>query len=288
MDFGEFFNEHYIKPIVMGEGYNPINTVTYAIIAVIAAFLIYKLFRKAGVEFNKEFMIRIIPYILLGSTVRVVTDSIATGGMQRYEGLFRPVYDIIIASHIYDYGFITTSPGIYFVIGIFAIITMYYSYKSGKHDFGPSLAMGLFILHLIILLPLFTNIVFGALILALAGSITAVYLVVKRKSTIPLHWLVVLAQALDGSATFITIDVFNKSIAAMKYSEQHVLANSIFDMFGGSMLPFLILKVLLAAVIVHILENEKDQNEKNYIALLIIIFGLAPGIRDMLRLVCGV
>ncbi len=287
MDFGQLFNDYFVKPIVMHEGYNPVNTVTYAIIAVVAAFLIYKLFRKLGVEFNREFLVRVIPYILLGSTVRVVTDSITTGGMQAYTGLFKPVYDVILASHIYDYSFVSTSPGIFFVIGIFAIITMYYSYKSKNYDFGAKLAAALFILHLIVLLPLFTNIVFGALILILAAAIGAGYYGLKRTSTIPLHWLVVFSQALDGCATFVTLDLFNKSTGGT-YVEQHVLANSLAAFGGGTMLPFLILKVLLAAGIVWVLEREKDSNEKNYIALLIIIFGLAPGVRDLLRLVCGV
>ncbi|MEM3364513.1 MAG: DUF63 family protein [Candidatus Micrarchaeia archaeon] len=287
MDAAEFFNEYFVRPIIMHEGYNSINTITYAIIAVIAAFLIYKLFRKAGAEFNRDFIVRVIPYILLGSTVRVVTDSITTGGMQAYVGPFRPVYDVILASHIYDYGFLTASPGIFFVIGIFAIATMYYSYRSRNYDFGAKLAFALFVLHLIILLPLFTNVTFGALIIILAGSICGLYMAFKKESTVPMHWLVVFSQALDGSATFVTLDIYNRMHNG-GYVEQHVLANHLASIAGDSMVLFLALKVLLAIGIVWLLEKEKNQNEKGYIALLIIIFGLAPGVRDLLRLVCGV
>ncbi|MCX8200112.1 MAG: DUF63 family protein [Candidatus Micrarchaeota archaeon] len=287
MDIAGFFEEYYIRPIVMHEGYNPINTLTYAIIAVIAAFLIYKLFKGAGVRFDKDFIMRVVPYVLLGSAIRVVTDSITTGGMQAYSGIFKPAYDFILASHIYDYGFLTTSPGIFFVIGFFAIVTMYYSYRSKNYDFGAKLALGLFIAHLIILLPLFTNVVFGLLILLLAGMICALYLAAKRTSTVPMHWLVVFSQALDGSATFVTLDIYNK-VHGGGYVEQHVLANHLASIMGGSMILFLALKVVLAVMVVWILEKEKDEGEKGYIALLIIIFGLAPGVRDLLRLVCGV
>ncbi len=287
MDVGAFIEEYFIKPIVMHEGYNSINTLTYAIIAVASAYIIYKLFTRAGVKFDREFIIRTIPYVLLGSTARVVTDSIDTGAMQAYDGMLKPIYLAILNSHVYDYGILTTSPGIYVVIGLFAIASMYYSYRSKNYDFGPKAAFALFLLHLFILIPLMKNVLFALIILAIASAITYVYSLIIKKNPVALHWLVVFAQALDGAATFVTLDVFNK-MSGGGYVEQHVFANALAGTFGGSMLPFLFIKVVLAAAIVHILGDERDANERNFIALIIIILGMAPGVRDMLRLTCGV
>jgi uncharacterized membrane protein len=48
-------------------------------------------------------------------------------------------------------------------------------------------------------------------------------------------------------------------------------------------------KVLFSSAAVWIVETSDDRrDEKNYILLLLIIFGLAPGVRDALRLLAGV
>jgi uncharacterized membrane protein len=87
-------------------------------------------------------------------------------------------------------------------------------------------------------------------------------------------------------STFVTLDVFNMLNEKM-YAEQHVVASFLSDFFGETMLPFLIVKILLSIGIIYFLEKEKNNNERYYIALLVIIFGLAPGVRNTLRLLCG-
>ncbi|MCX8205934.1 MAG: DUF63 family protein [Candidatus Micrarchaeota archaeon] len=286
MDIGAFINEHYISPIIMHEGYNPVNTLTYAIIAVICAFLIYKWLKREGIAVDRQFMLRILPFILLGSTLRVITDSIHSGAMQAYDGLMKPVYGIVLASHIYDYGFLTVTPGIYVVVGLFTIALIWISHRLRKPDLALAVAWVLFAVHFLMLVPLFANFAYAALILAIAGAIAGAYYTLKRNSNVPLHYLVVFSQALDGAATFVTLDIFNRAVGNM-YVEQHVFANSLYALVGGTMLPFLVIKALLPIAIIHFLEKENDSDERGYIALLVIIFGLAPGVRDLLRLLAG-
>ncbi|MEM0438075.1 MAG: DUF63 family protein [Candidatus Micrarchaeia archaeon] len=286
MDIGAFINEHYIEPILLHEGYNPVNTLTYAIIAVVCAFLIYRWLKSEKIAIDRTFIMRVLPFILLGSTVRVVTDSIDSGVMQHYSGFMRPVYDIVLASHIYDYGLLTATPGIYVVIGLLTIALLWMSHRLKKPGLGPSIAWALFAVHFLLLVPLFVNLAYAALIIAIAAAVAGAYYAIKRTSSVPLHYFVVFSQALDGAATFVTLDIFNK-IAGNMYVEQHVFANSLYAAFGGSMLPFLIIKTLLPIAIIHFLEGEKDSDERGYVALLVVIFGLAPGVRDLLRLAAG-
>lgn len=286
MDISAFINEHYIEPIVQHEGYNPVNTLTYALIAVVCAFIIYRWLKSEKIEVNCTFIISVLPFILLGSALRVVTDSIDSGMMQRYAGFMRPVYDIVLASHIYDYGLLTVTPGIYVVIGLLTIALIWISHRLKKPSLGPTVAWVLFAVHFLLLIPLFVNFAYAALIIAIASVIAGAYYCIKRTSNVPLHYFVVFSQALDGAATFVTLDIFNK-VAGKMYVEQHVFANSLYAAFGGSMLPFLIIKTLLPIAIIHFLENEKDSDERGYIALLVVIFGLAPGVRDLLRLAAG-
>jgi uncharacterized membrane protein len=286
MDVSSIISEYFLNPMFERTGYNEVNTLVYAIIAVSIAYIIYKWFTIKKINFDKNFILRVIPFILLGSTMRVVTDSIDTGRMLAYEGFFQPVYDIILNMGIYNYSFLTVTPGIYVLIGIFTIIAIYLSYHFKKENYGSYLAVSLFILHLLILLPMFTNIIYGILILLGTALIVGVYLHFKKKSNLDGYWYILLAQTFDGMSTFVTLDIFNTFNEKM-YAEQHVVANVLSGFFGDSMLPFLIIKILLSLGVIYFLEKEKNQNERYYIALLVIIFGLAPGIRNTLRLVCG-
>lgn len=286
MNFSSIVNEYFISPMFERTGYNEVNTLVYAIIAVSIAYIIYKLFTLKKIKFDKDFILRVIPFILLGSTMRVVTDSIDTGRMLAYEGFFQPIYEIILNTGIYNYGFFTITPGIYVLIGLFTISAIYLSYHFKKENYGSYLALSLFFLHLLILIPLFTNILYGVLILLGTILITGIYMYFKKESNLQGHWYILLAQTFDGMSTFVTLDIFNRFNEKM-YAEQHVVANVLSEMFGDTMIPFLIVKILLSIGIIYFLEKEKNNNERYYIALLVIIFGLAPGVRNTLRLICG-
>lgn len=286
MDFSAIINNYFISPMLEKTGYNEINTLVYAIIAVSIAYVIYKWFTIKKIKFDRNFILRVVPFILLGSTMRVVTDSIDTGRMLAYDGFFQPIYEMIISSGIYNYGFFTITPGIYILIGLFTIGAIYLSYHFKRENYGSYLASFLFILHLLILIPMFTNIIYGIMVLLGAGLIVGTYLYFKRKSNFEVHWYILLAQTFDGMSTFVTLDIFNRFNEKM-YAEQHVVANVLSEMFGDSMIPFLIVKILLSIGIIYFLEKEKNNNERYYIALLVIIFGLAPGVRNTLRLICG-
>jgi len=93
--------------------------------------------------------------------------------------------------------------------------------------------------------------------------------------------LVVFAQALDGAATYIAIEVNGN------YFEQHVLSNLIGQSSG--FLAFYLLKILLSIIFVYLVDREKiDDFDKNYLLAIALVFGLAPGVRDVLRLAFGV
>ncbi|MDD5172484.1 MAG: DUF63 family protein, partial [Candidatus ainarchaeum sp.] len=56
----------------------------------------------------------------------------------------------------------------------------------------------------------------------------------------------------------------------------------------GTYFSFYLLKVGLAFAAAYVLRKEKmDQEDKNYIALVLMIMGFAPGIRDVLRMMIG-
>jgi uncharacterized membrane protein len=97
---------------------------------------------------------------------------------------------------------------------------------------------------------------------------------------------IVFAHSLDGAATFFAIDIFS-GMSGIQYSEQHVFSNAIGEI-GGSFLLFYLIKILISFGAAYIIDKEKmPEDEKYYIALVLIIMGLAPGVRDVLRMMVG-
>lgn len=294
MDFWNFINSYFVQPVYDRTGYNIVNTLVYAAIALFVAYILFKILKREKVKIDDKFILRIIPFILLGSTIRVVTD--ATGDisaglpnrfLQNSSALFG-IYGFVGGLHIYDYGFLTATPGIYVFIGVLTFLSIIFFNRIKRMDLLPIFAVILIIPHLILLMPLMSNWSYFTLILllALAGLLCGKILLEKMKIKTRLsQLLVILSHSLDGAASYVAINLF---MGGSAYFEQHVVSGAIGTVFG-TMFAFYVVKVLFSTFAVWIVETSEDnREEKNYILLLLIIFGLAPGVRDALRLLAGV
>ncbi len=95
----QYIYKYYINGIVNDASYNPVDTVTYAILLGISLFGVYKLLVKLKVEIDTRFIIAVTPYILAGSSLRVLEDS----------GLFSPpLMYLFITPIIYFVNFAVT------------------------------------------------------------------------------------------------------------------------------------------------------------------------------------
>ena len=119
-DIGQFIDTYYIHPIVIStEGYNPVNTVTYAIILGISLFLALKILEILKIKIDERFVIATAPFIIIGASLRVILDV----------GLPQPPF---------SYWFIT--PPVYvlaFIIAATALLTCI-ALESGKEKGEPS------------------------------------------------------------------------------------------------------------------------------------------------------
>jgi len=290
----DFIQKYYIAPIIDHTGYNAVNTATYAVIALIAAYVIWTQFKKHKIKFDRGFFLAALPYILLGSTMRVVTDSIDTGVMQSHlPGAFGWLYSFVIGLGIYNYGFVTSSPGIYIVTAGLLFLFLGLQVKFKKENLMRDAGLVLWLAHLLVLLPMFHYLQYFALILLVAGGLA--YAAMRAFASMKMHplaWVVVAAHSLDGTATFVIMDIFNRLEPACTqfgrcYFEQHVLSNflgSIADTF----LVYLGVKVAFSALAAYLVCREAEgENELVFILLLLSIFGLAPGLRNLLRITLG-
>ncbi len=284
------FQKCFFDTITYHCGYNQVNTLAYALIAFIFLYIIYKEFSKTGLTFTKGLTYAIIPFVLFGATARVVTDSIDTGAMQAFVdsgNILSPIYSLIMQTHIYDYSILTTSPGVYFVTAFLLLASIFILHRYGKLNLLPYVGITLWLPHLLILLPLIfasqffpINIIYWILIIALTILSAAVaYYLFKKIGVDTFASFLVLSHALDGSATFVVIDLFGK-ITGKGYFEQHVVPNfiaSLFEFTGFGFFFFFIVKVLFSFAAAYIIDKDAGtKNEKFFLFLVIIILGLAP------------
>ncbi len=314
----DFFTEYFLNPINSHSGYNPVNTAVYAILGLLAAYLIYLGIKRWKIEIGREFALAVVAFVLFGSTMRVVSDSVDTGVMQKYVldnagGAIASVYSAVLNSHLYDYKVVSTpldivlalhSPGIYFVTGFLFLLTVGICAWQKKLHLAKYIGFLLFIPHFLLLVPMMRYLAYGLVILVLAllayfasgFAFRKLGLGKGASEMFSLPSVAVSAHAIDGAATFTVIDLFNKFEPACRelgkcYFEQHVLSNQIGQVFaftGFGFFLFFLVKASFAAVAAYFVWKEaKDERERNYIFLLLIVFGLAPGLRDLLRMVTG-
>jgi len=248
--------------------YNLVNTLAYAAIALLAIYVIYVLFKKLKINIDEKFFYAILPFVLFGGILRVYVDA-------------------AILPHYFWF----VTPGIY-LLTFFLVLGLIFISLFCQRKWEVSLtktlrASGYCIsaVAFFFLAPRISQALFGIAIIALAGVGLLVFLGWRRltkKSASALGIITVFSQCLDGGASFIGVQFAG-------YSGQHVFENLVFSNFGPVF--FYIIKLVFVIALVEIVERELGENKdaplKTYVLLLVTIFGLAPGVRDLMRIVCA-
>ncbi|MFH1199704.1 MAG: DUF63 family protein [Candidatus Micrarchaeota archaeon] len=284
----DFIAEYFLNPIrypTQYAPYNIYNTAVYAVLALVAVYLIFLWLQKNKFAIDSKFFYAIMPFVVLGGILRVAQD----GGM-----LDRTIYFAGLEIHPF------VTPGIYFIT--FAILALVYigakalGAKKEKKLYsrvkfiGAVLACATFVW---VMRGLGGNVstegaafLFYILLLALVPPL--LFELIKRRynknakdEMRRMEQFTVFSQALDGAATFIGVNFAG-------YGEQHIVANTIFEAFGNPVAFYLIKMVFVIGVVFFVRREVKDRNEHVFLLLLITLFGLAPGIRDALRIFLGV
>ncbi len=277
MSLADFFQKYFVEPQLGsgGQPYNVFNTIVFAIIGLAAAYCIYRLLRRLGIEIDARMAKAVLPFVFFGSAVRVLTDA----GI-----LPRKVEIAGYALHPLLYPFVT--PGVY----VFTFLALAFVFAAARFVLRKNeraleatkwVGIGLAAIALLPLLPLFKNWLALGEILALASVGPVVFELGCRAGVFKrslFNFLPVAGQSLDGAATFV-------GVALLNYSEEHVVANALFSL--GSPLLFYFVKMGFALAVAWAASREPDGDEKNFVLFLIAILGLAPGLRDLLRIVAG-
>jgi uncharacterized membrane protein len=274
----DFIETYYIYPITHDTGYNPVNTITWALVLVAFLFLTFKLLKKLEVTINQRFIAAVAPYIVAGASLRVLEDA---------ELVTPPLSYLLITPLIF-----------FLVFGcsiLFLVLSVYLS-RSGRlqgHDFTLVFGLiGVLWCTGILLILVWAEVIVAPwvpfAVIGIAGAIvSALYgLAVK----FGLHYLtdrlslaVIAAHLLDAASSVIGIDFFG-------YTGKHVIEGFIVKYTGtaAGMFP---LKLGILLPLLYLLETQftaEDQELKNLVLLALLLIGLAPAVRNTLRLTLGV
>ncbi len=259
----DFIKKYYIDSIVYKQGYNPVNTITFAIILIVVVVLLYKFLRR-HIEFNFNFVLGNIPFILLGSSARIIEDA----------GFLKP-----------PVSYIFMTPFIYILIFLIAFPTLMISIRLRGDDYWKYYGVVGLLLSFVCLGILFSNleivnwwlfpaVIFFAAVLTLAYQFIfeKIYPAMNNR----LSKTIFFSHMLDGFATFLGIQFLG-------YWELHVLPRFLINAAGPWVM--VLAKIVVFVPVIYILDSaEEDENFKNFIKFILIVLGLAPGLRDSLRM----
>jgi uncharacterized membrane protein len=291
----DFVREYFVNPIFERTGYNAVNTLAYAAIALACLYAIWRLLQKAKFDFSsRDFLLAVAAFVLFGSTCRVLTDLSDSGSIAsaaQWGGLLGQAYSAIGASGIFTYGYLTVTPGIYLVTAALFLASLASGIVMRKPCFAACAGLLLWLPCALFLLPFASHWWHFAIAILLAGIGSAACFFLLQKFwniRLGLHEkLAIAGQALDGAATFVVIDVFSKE-TGKNYFEQHVLSSGIGTATPLGFFLFFLVKLSLATVIVYFLSKEKmDAKDRAFILIIVAVMGFAPGIRDALRMLAG-
>jgi len=276
----QFINTYYLDPIRGDEGYNVVNTFTWAMVLGICIFGISKLLEKLEVKITPRFIASILPFVLAGSSLRVLEDSPA--------GIFHPPFSYLLIT-----------PNIYFLVFAITVGCLWISIRLQKaglvkdfHLTFASFGLGWFFINLATLLY-FENMVASyvpVFVLVAGTGLTFTFYLIARhfKSSIftdPLNLSILMAHMMDASSTYVGVD-------NLGYFEKHVVPAYLIDLTGTALVMYP-LKLIIFIGVLYVLDTQFDDDERSLnlkvlIKLVILILGLSPATRNTVRMMLGI
>ncbi len=275
----EFLYKYYIDPIRYGEAYTLVDTLTYALILIAAVYLLYRGLRRYGIAIDDELVLATLPYVVFGGLLRVVEDT----GM--------------ITS---DLRFLLITPLIFFVVALIAgvalfggkiaenagIVSRYSKVYAGVGIAGSFLSGAALVWFGLTETTIALGVLAAILTLAAVTSVALwaflAYVLKWGYVSNLLYKLLIFGHMLDASATSYGIDLH-----PVHYVEQHVVGGALIDATGTAFSMFLLkFAVIIPAVyVLELYRREGDTGFWHLILLAMIVVGMAPGIRDLTRMV---
>jgi len=268
----QFLDTYYIHPIIYDTGYNWVNTISWALLFALVLLALLKILKKLEIEIDKKFIAAVVPYILVGATMRVIEDA---------ELILAPLSYLLI------------TPLIYFLVFVCCVFVLVISIKTSKTSYNLIFgAVGLIWFFANLAILLWTEELISPWVILAVSGISAVivgviYLIAAKFGvhflTDKLNISVLAAHLLDATSTYIGIDLLD-------YTGKHVIENLIVK-YTGSAVGMYLLKLGILIPVLYLLDtqfHEEEKELKNIVLLALITIGLAPAVRNTLRMAFGI
>ena len=269
----DFLQQYFVDPIVNGSGYNVYNTAVYALLLIAAAFIVFKVLKKIGVKIDNNFLFGVLPFVVLGGLSRAMQDA----------GIVQSVW------------FIT--PLIYVTIFVVAFVSLITAKllerltKISYHKIWFAVGAAAVIFFLV---QVSVKGVFALEAIAAIAAVWVIALVLIKKAAdrcskkfpflAMFTWentALLAVHMFDATTTFVALTYF-------PYFEEHVLPSFLIGLFGPAIM--FVLKFIVVGAVLYAIDKElkKDVQQRKFVKLVILILGLAPGLRNFFRLIMGV
>jgi uncharacterized membrane protein len=276
--------EEFYEWIVELEGstYTVLQTLLYALLVLAGLYILYRWLNKTNIKIETPLILTGVSYIVLGGILRVIEDT----------GMVPEPWWILLVT-----------PQVYILTAIFAAVMLFISYELQKKKVVVSYTTPFMLGGIIPSLAAFGFLVWfgfaradnvdlaaGIFVLLIAAGAAAGLWALLRYAfrwdyvNDPMYLVLLAGQMLDASAT-------SYALAYKGYIEQHVLGGTLIELTGTPYVMFA-LKIIVLIPAIWILEKfRKEKGMENIwhlVLLAMIIVGLAPGLRDVLRMVLGI
>jgi len=269
-DLIAWIHRYYIDPIIYDTSYNPVDTATWAIVLGLAILGLMRIFRRLDVRVDERLVVYTLPFILAGSSLRVIEDAELVSPPGKY---------LLITPLIFFLVFLVTAACLLLTRRIL-----------GKEFYRGYATIGLFwtAINLAALSAVgFENAWIIAAVFLLGSGLTGGILLLRR--VLPwlkfldnrLNLMIIYAHMLDASSTYLGVDWF-------AYYEKHVVPTFLIDLTGTAAIMFPLKLLILLPVLSMIDRYLEDPSLCNLTKLSLITLGLAPAVRNTLRLALGV
>jgi uncharacterized membrane protein len=262
--------KYYIEPIIYDTGYNPVNTVTWAILLGISILGLIRVFRRMDLKMDERLVLYTLPYVLAGSSLRVIEDA----------GLIKPPASYMLIT-----------PLIYFLVFFVTTASLILTRKFlGLKFYRIYAAIGLLwtFMNLAALSTVGIQRPMVPVAVLFLGTFLTGAIFLLRRPLPQLNFLdnrynlaILYSHMLDASSTYIGVDWFG-------YYEKHVVPTYLIDLTGTAAIMYPLKLLVLVPVLSIIDQSIEDKSLLNLTKLALIILGLAPAIRNTLRLTLGI
>jgi uncharacterized membrane protein len=282
----DFIQQYFIDPVLANGWFNPVNTIVYSAILVVAVVLVYKLLGRMKVGIDNRFWIAITPFIIWAGATRVLHDA-------AFAGKLSPWLNAFYSMDIFP------TPGSYFITFTLALAVLVASLvvqRWGGIAYWKTMAFvgGLLTLIQLVMIPVYSLLplwVIGGITLLWGGiffswrplfrklgwgPLSDYYHVLLTRENLAILW----AHFLDATATIVALALFG-------YLEQHVVPRAMFPFLGPY--AMYVLKILVVPPALWAIDRyAEDEQFRKFLKIVVFILGLAPGVRNLIRLVAQV